>query len=175
MSTESATAIPALFVSTEASHGFFHIKLHLVAVKANDLASSWESPLRGLMDARIEVSSQGSDDDTKGLYAFRVCFDLYKPDAHLLEEVSKIAKRIEAKIQKLRDQFGYPTSFSQYCGYVAKAIGVKHFARRSQRYSDVHLMPVSQGLSSIDCMERDWLVKKQERLAPAQVPAQIEA
>jgi hypothetical protein len=127
---------PALLLSTEESsfNGRTLLTFKLKAVYLNEegqvrsyLSGRLFSNDNRLADLVVTAQHDGEMADRQP-YGWNVEYrDVFSVNADRAAAMSKTLRAIDRKLDKLRDEWGYPTSFEEYVVRVAKALGITTF------------------------------------------------
>ena len=176
--TTKAAANPTrLYLSTERSGGYFHLKATVVEIRPDDDYSvkTWGKVRNVEMSGGryvddLEVTSQGNDEDrersTSGrqLYGWEIQYRAAFVRLEKAEHMIKTLKAIEKDLARMTAKIGRPLSFGQYLGRVAISLGcvgfvVKHGKGRGEwgyDADDHRFLSIADGIEQADFMVREW-------------------
>lgn len=156
------------------SRDFYHIRCTVVACDLRENAifepSDWNASTELKMFRGFQISAQGNNDDTDGVYGFGVSFrDLYEVDLESAERMAHILRLVKSGLEKYEAEYGWPSSFGIYVTVIAKAIGIEWFLfdREPTEYNDAPYSVDARryGMTKIDRLVNVWKKTKEEKIA----------
>lgn len=164
----------ALKIVETLDNGYYHIHAHVVTVPPSGetvgYIDSYDTVGKLWMQG-LTVKSQGNQSDTdKRLYGFDVVYrNMYEVDTREAGRIAHTLQTIQKRMDRLSDKFGRPTTFGQFMGRVANAIGAKFIVFESQRSNPgLQFLEVSLGIDKIDRIVADWVATGLTSAANAQ-------
>ncbi len=113
----------------------YHVRLHACCINPADnrpdtpLGAVWGIDSYGeasKLDGLIINSQGGNDSQPRRLYAQQCEYrDVYSVELRDAEKMFCVLRHIEKRLEKRKEEEGHPATFGQYCGRVAKALGIK--------------------------------------------------
>jgi len=166
-----------LYVHEDLSRDYYHIDCKVVAFdnKQKVLLERWDSqiPRELALFSGFLISCQGTNADrADGLYAFRCIFkDVYEITLEIAENMRDILTRVKKGQDAYERDYGYPRSFGQYVGIIARALGFDYFIfdREPTDYNEskFSLDDRRYGITKIDRMVAAWQSPQKEEVEVA--------
>jgi hypothetical protein len=175
-----------LHVWTQRGDGFFHVYASPVTIGPN----AWEQKCRatgeyaypdikddtvrncpgrgdvmgGLRLEDLRVRSQGNESDrSRSLYGWEVIgHDVYTVDLPKAEALVKTLRTIHARMTRLDEKLGRPTTYGAYLARVAAAIGAETFLTSDKTNTwhddaDYHFHAIADGVRYVDRLIAKWV------------------
>ena len=128
--------------------------------------------VNGLHLNDFACTSQGNDaDEPRRLYGFEIEYrNVFTVDRREAERMAKTLRTIDARMDKVIERFGRPTTFGAYLLRVANAIGATRFIfqnGRSKGWShedhDYDICDLWYGALRVDGLVREWMQENQQK------------
>lgn len=125
--------------------------------------------VNGLSFDGLKVTSQGHDsDEQRHLYAWEIG---YKDKSVTVDNVKGIAHTlttIDRRLEHYTEKFGRPSTFGQYIGRIANAIGAESIVttvdrKNSSSYSEQkhRFSTIADGVAWVDYLVKKWAAKEE--------------
>jgi hypothetical protein len=116
--------------------------------------------------SNLRISCQGDDKsrtrDREAVYGFSCEYhDIYTVDLRKAERMVKTLRAINGKLEKMNESRGYVTSFGEYVGRLAEAVGAKGIGIKREQPSQYNQathdwLTVGDGINRINSMIWRW-------------------
>jgi hypothetical protein len=151
------------------SRDFYHIRCTVVSCDLKENAifepADWNASTELKMFRGFQISAQGNNDDTDGLYGFGVSFrDMYEVDLERAENMAHILQLVKKGLDSYEKEYGWPATFGIYVTVIAKAVGIDWFlfSREPTEYNDSPFSVDDRryGMHKIDRLVSTWKAGK---------------
>lgn len=163
-----------IVIRTKRADEYFHVIGSFVDLTDDQVRGvrNYGEPINGFLRfENLLITSQGNDRDAdRRLYGFEIRYqDVYAVSKGDVTEMAQTLNRFDAKLSKLRDARGYPTSFGEYVARIAEVVGAKTMlferAPKLKYHDDYARTDIADGRNRIDQIVSEWNAEKESDTA----------